>query len=697
VSTFYRVGTLGLENFQEFERHFKSLASNRKLHKHILIGDFNFKDVCWPEGNSSSDLQQKFLDFLIGDLGHTQLIRNATHKSGNILDLVFTNIPELVKNLRVLDENDACLSDHFGLIFDVSVKIKHKKIAKQTRYNYGKANWIALNRALRNVNWLSVLDCTDPHISWPRFKTILTDLCNRYIPKISVKSKFQPPWYDSKADKIREKKEYWRKRKKGATEENERQSCDEKFRSFRTKFKKTMNENMRLNIEDDSDPGLISKRFWSYVKSKSKCTRIPETVYHGSRFRSNLSDQANLFNNYFYDQFSDDSSYDIDINYYDDQFSDLRFDGHDVFLILKAINTSKAAGPDGIHGKVLKNCAGSLAYPLSILFNVSFATGCIPAEWKAALVVPVHKKGDKASVENYRPISLTCLIMKVFERCIKTTLYSACVGMLDDRQHGFVNDKSCTTQMVPFTDDLALALNNRSRTDIIYFDFAKAFDSVSHDLILHKLKHEFGIDGLMLKFIKSYLKDRTQRVVVGGSTSSPLSVKSGVPQGSILGPLLFVLFINDMFSCVSEGTNIALYADDTKVWREIKWSEDHLILQNDIDSLFKWSIENKMTFHPKKCKALSVTLQRNILDNLPFNIHLYELNHTVIDYEPSQSQVDLGVEITSKLLWGPHCQSLVNKANSKLGLLKRTCHFTTNIRQKRAFYLSIVRSIFEHC
>ncbi len=152
-----------------------------------------------------------------------------------------------------------------------------------------------------------------------------------------------------------------------------------------------------------------------------------------------------------------------------------------------------------------------------------------------------------------------------------------------------------------------------------------------------------------------------------------------------------------MFSCVSEGTNIALYADDTKVWREIKWSEDHLILQNDIDSLFKWSVENKMTFHPKKCKALSVTLQRNILDNLPFNIHLYELNHTVIDYEPSQSQVDLGVEITSKLLWGPHCQSLVNKANSKLGLLKRTCHFTTNIRQKRAFYLSIVRSVFEHC
>ena len=197
----------------------------------------------------------------------------------------------------------------------------------------------------------------------------------------------------------------------------------------------------------------------------------------------------------------------------------------------------------------------------------------------------------------------------------------------------------------------------------------------------------------MLRFILSYLQGREQQVFIGGITSTTRSVRSGVPQGSILGPLIFVLFINDIFSCVSEDTNIALYADETKIWRVIDCSKDHFILQGDIYILSKWAYDNHMKFHPSKCKALAITYQRNIHHNLPFTIFNYKLNSADIDYV--SPQVDLGVTVTSKLIWTEHHNILLAKATSQMALLMRTCHFPK--RQKIAFYLSVINSLFEHC
>ena len=693
ISTFYRVGNLGVENFESVRKYLTTLATKKKLDKHILIGDLNFPEISWPDPSTSVELHRKFIDLFMLELNHSQLVNKPTHKNGNILDLLFTNIPEQIEEVNVMGYKEACSSDHFGINFKLRYCVSKKNIPKRKIFNYDKADWKNLNYELKKIDWDGLMGMHDPCNSWQILKTILNNLCEKYIPRKSIKYQFQPPWFDSDCQKILREKEKWRAKSNSPTgTENDRK----KFCQLRSDFKKIMDEKMRLNVEDDSDPSLISKKFWRHVQSKTKSTRIPETVWYKSRFRTKPLDQANLFNEYFSDQFSSESQYNIQIDMgNNNSFLDLKFHQLDILLLLRQINPSKAAGPDGIHGMVLKNCAPALAKPLTLLFNISFVSGIIPDDWKLASVVPVHKKDSKGSVENYRPISLTSLVVKVFERCIRKELFTVCEQSLDPRQHGFVNSKSCTTQMVPFIYDLTMTLNNKSKADIIYFDFAKAFDSVSHDIILDKLKNNFKIDGLMLRFIKSYLEGRKQQVVVGGVTSSTLPVKSGVPQGSILGPLLFVLFINDMFTCTSEGTHISLYADDTKIWREIITSEDHFTLQNDIDNLQTWAIDNKMKFHPSKCKALSVTNQKNILHNLPFTIFNYKLGQDFIDYESSQT--DLGVTVTSKLSWKQHCDKLVNKASSKLGLLIRTCHFTMNRKQKRVFYLTIVRSIFEHC
>lgn len=190
------------------------------------------------------------------------------------------------------------------------------------------------------------------------------------------------------------------------------------------------------------------------------------------------------------------------------------------------------------------------------------------------------------------------------------------------------------------------------------------------------------------------MQDRKQQVLINGSVSQPLPVHSGVPQGSILGPLLFVLFIDDISEMVSQGTDLALYADDTKIWREITCDRDQYILQHDLEKLHEWSINNKMKFHPDKCKVVAVT-NKSLNYPLPFYEHNYSMNGNLLDYV--QSEKDLGVIISGKLSWNAQCEAMVHKANQHLGLVRRTCYFIVDTNQRRALYLSLIRSIFEHC
>ena len=261
----------------------------------------------------------------------------------------------------------------------------------------------------------------------------------------------------------------------------------------------------------------------------------------------------------------------------------------------------------------------------------------------------------------------------------------------------FLSQRSCTTNMVGFLDSVVLSVNDLKTvsTDVVYFDFSKAFDSVNHDIIRSKLKNMYGIDGRLLKFIQKYLQGREQSVVLENCVSTSKPVLSGVPQGSILGPILFVLFINDLPSGLSQGTELALYADDTKIWRSITSQLDHEILQNDINYLNTWATLNKMHFHPLKCKVVSIHSSPSPLGVLPFvNFH-YHLGESLLEY--TESEKDLGVTINCKLNFSEQQANLLLKANQQFGLLKRTCNFVTDVRRRRVLYLTLVRSQFEHC
>ena len=248
-----------------------------------------------------------------------------------------------------------------------------------------------------------------------------------------------------------------------------------------------------------------------------------------------------------------------------------------------------------------------------------------------------------------------------------------------------------------FTDSVVLSINDTKTlsTDVVYFDFSKAFDSVNHEIVLRKLKESYKIDGRLLKFIMNYLKGREQSVVIDNCKSSSKPVLSGVPQGSIIGPILFVLFINDLPLGLSPGTDLALYADATKIWRSIASESDHRILQNDVNYLHEWARSNKMKFHPMKCKVVSIQSRPSPLSMLPFHDYQYTMGENSLDY--TENEKDLGVLINTSLNFDFQCESLLSKANQQFGLLRRTCNFVKDVSRRRVLYLTLVRSQFEHC
>ena len=355
--------------------------------------------------------------------------------------------------------------------------------------------------------------------------------------------------------------------------------------------------------------------------------------------------------------------------------------------LLKDLKTQKAPGPDGLTPKILKECANSIAPILTAIFQKSIATGNLPDDWLKANVTPLFKKGNRSEPGNYRPVSLTSIPCKLLEHIIHTNIMTHLEnhGFLNNQQHGFRKGRSCETQLALTVDDLAKILNNKGQADVIIMDFSKAFDTVPHERLLAKLRHA-GINGSLHKWIRSFLTLRSQQVCLDGAVSTPVHVSSGVPQGTVLGPLLFLLYLNDISDEIS--SEVRLLADDCILYRSIDSTKDSQELQKDIDRLCLWENRWQMQFNKAKCYAMTITHKKKPITTT------YSMGDT--NLESVENHTYLGVELNSKLNWANHIQRVTSKANQILGLLRRNL-YSCSLDVKTVAYKTLVRPRLEYC
>lgn len=353
---------------------------------------------------------------------------------------------------------------------------------------------------------------------------------------------------------------------------------------------------------------------------------------------------------------------------------------------IRRLKPKQTMGPDCVPSFIVRDCAAVFSVPLTTIFNLSIASNRFPMKWKIARITPIHKKGDRSEVSNYRPVSVLSNFSKVFEMVLFSRIYPQVKSSLSECQHGFVRGRSTATNLVNMTQYISENIDANLQTDVIYTDFSKAFDKLDHGRLLAKLP-SFGFGHSLVCFFKSYLLDRSQFVQLGGSRSNDLYVTSGVPQGSVMGPLLFNLYVNDISNVID--VNFLLYADDLKIFHTIHNIEDSVRLQGSLDKVYEWSEVNRLPLNISKCVTMTFSRKTNNTR------YFYNIRGTVLNHPDTVR--DLGIHFESRLTFISHTTRVVNDAFKMLGFIVRNSRdFVYNDTLKRLFD-AFVRSRLEYC
>lgn len=649
--------TLLAESFSEWNKH-----------ELIILGDFN-----WDWLSPSSDPFKEICDSLC----LVQLITSVTRVNqkdlgkSTLLDLILTNASHKFTAVGVFC-ND--ISDHCAVAC-----VRNCKTSKMPpRFIYKRIfkhfNEQAFMHDLYNIDLGVISYMPDINLAWDYFKKVFLTICDKHAPlkRLRISGKDNPWFNDTLSTLIRQRNAAWAKAKKSndlldwSSYRALRNSCTNSIKCAKRDYYLSMvNENL-------NNP----TKFWKLVKSTSGTSlsiKIPDHLIVNQNIVRGRANIAESFNNFF----TAGSSYESDLGVSTELvvsdkhcprqvFNFSPITTSQVYNALVKLDVKKSAGVDKIEPYFLKIAAGILAEPIASIFNLSLISNIIPRAWKSATVIPLFKSGDPSDPNNYRPISRLPVLAKLFESLLNDQLKQFLTdnNVLNDYQSGFRAGHSTLTAALLVTNDLINSLDCKKSCAALFVDLSKAFDSVDHNLLLQKLR-SIGISEAAMKWFDNYLSERTQCVNIENYNSPFLQVKKGVPQGSILSPILFSIFINDLDSGV-DSANVHLYADDSIIYTAAASINQALMNLQKAFNTIQYTLDKlKLVLNSKKTKYMIF----NRTHRKDTDITISTLCGSEIERVGSYKY--LGIWLDEKLAFNVHIDQLLKKLKSKLGFFYR--------------------------
>lgn len=679
----------------------------------ILGGDFNIPHVSWPDGNPLSECNKNHKDLLskLQDICNilmlNQHVTHPTHKDGNILDLVFTNNDRLVHSVEIIP---TLRSNSHHSIVRCSTLFKSKlnnctpqyptqpKISKFDSLNFysDEIDWESINKDLSTIDWSAELNQESVDEMLHKFYEICLGVCATKVPSKTKNKNSKKPFIQRKRINLNRRRRRINKLLLKVTSPSRTMKLKQELIDIEIKL-----QELYRNIHDFQEQKAVAaikknpKYFYNYAK---KFTKIKSKVGPLIADGKTISDPACMantllkqYNSVFSiprgESSSKNSTPDEDIG---TNIADIAFDEEDFITAINELSENAASGPDGLPAIFLKQCKETVSKPLTIFWKKSIATGVIPDILKWGIVIPVHKGGSYGNPSNYRPIALTSQIIKLFEKILRSHLvqYLEQNNLLNAGQHGFRGGRSCLTQLIDHYDYVLSQVELGKNVDVIYLDFAKAFDKVDFSIVLNKMKL-LGIKGSVYNWIQCFLRHRTHSVLVDGCLSQKAPVLSGVPQGSVLGPLIFLILIGDIDKDV-KTSRVSSFADDTRVAKGVQDVKDVSFLQGDINSINSWADDNNMTFNDSKFELLRYGKD----DILKSCTHLFDGNGKII--QEKLSVRDLGVIMSNNLQFQDHINNVLLKGRNMCSWVLRTFRNRTSLCML-TLWKSLVLPKIEYC